>query len=202
MSFLILNNGKVEFTEEGKTLPPVIELNNRDKHLDKKFFDDTATYIFYVYKKEGVYSNKLPQTRKQFVIDKHLSLRKVTDFERNPTVKKIIDLYIELQFTPIEQLGEGLKRDIEDLLKRVNTIEYQKEVMVEFEAEVEVEGNKEVRTFKQKVMIDNSEEKEKAMAIALKLMDFEEKLTSKIFKEKKEKKRSELRLFDTTPNKL
>lgn len=198
MSFLVLNNGKVEFTEEGKTLPAVIELNNRDKHLDKKFYDDTATYIFYVYKKEGVYANKLPSSKRQYVVEKHLSNRKVSDFENNITVKKIISLYIELQYTPVEQLGEGLKRDIEDLLKRINNIEYEKEVIVEFEAEVDIDGKKEPKHFHQKVMMDNSAEKEKAMAVALRLMDFDEKLTVKIFKEKKDKKRTGLAIFDVT----
>jgi hypothetical protein len=198
MSFLVLNNGKVEFTEEGKTLPAVIELNNRDKHQDKRFFDDTATYIFYVYKKEGVYTNKLPTAKRQYVIEKHLPNRKVSDFENNITVKKIIDLYIELQFTPVEQLGEGLKRDIEDLLKRVGNIEYEKEVMVEFDAEVIINNEKEVKHFRQKVVMDNSAEKDKAMATALKLMDFDEKLTVRIFKEKKDKKRTGLALFDVT----
>jgi len=198
MSFIVLNNGKAEFTKEGQTLPAVIELYNSDKHVIKKLVDDTATYIFYVYKNDGVYENKLPQARRQMVIEKHLLERSIKDFENNRIIKSIINLYIELQYTPVEQLYLGLKRDIEDLLKRVGNIEYEKEVMVEFEAEVVVNNEKEVKHFKQRIMMDNSSEKEKAMSLATKLIDFDEKLKAKIYKEKKEKRHSGTALFDTT----
>jgi len=197
MSFLTLNNGKVEFTEEGKTLPAVIELYNRDKHVNKRFVEDTATYIFYTYKREGVYQNKLPQSKKQYVINKHLPDRKVDDFEKNITVKALIDLYIELEFTPLEQLYEGLKRDIEDLLKRVSNIEYEKKILVEWDSEVE---GGETRHFKQWVLMDNSAEKEKAMNLAIKLVDFDEKLKVKVYKENKEKRKSGSTLFDVSPD--
>ena len=197
MSFLTLNNGKVEFTEEGKTLPAVIELYNRDKHVNKRFVEDTATYIFYTYKREGVYQNKLPQSKKQYVINKHLPDRKVDDFEKNITVKALIDLYIELEFTPLEQLYEGLKRDIEDLLKRVSNIEYEKKILVEWDSEVE---GGETRHFKQWVLMDNSVEKEKAMNLAIKLVDFDEKLKVKVYKENKEKRKSGSTLFDVSPD--
>ena len=197
MSFLTLNNGKVEFTEEGKTLPAVIELYNRDKHVNKRFVEDTATYIFYTYKREGVYQNKLPQSKKQYVINKHLPDRKVDDFEKNITVKTLIDLYIELEFTPLEQLYEGLKRDIEDLLKRVSNIEYEKKILVEWDSEVE---GGETRHFKQWVLMDNSAEKEKAMNLAIKLVDFDEKLKVKVYKENKEKRKSGSTLFDVSPD--
>jgi hypothetical protein len=201
MSFLVLNNGKVEFTEEGKTLPVVIELYNSDKRVNKKFVDDTATYIFYVYKNDGVYENKLPQARRQMVIEKHLPERTIKDFENNRIVKSLIALYIELQYTPVEQLYLGLKRDIEDLLKRVGNIEYEKEIMVEFDADVVVENENTTKHFKQRVMMDNSVEKDKAMALATKLIDFDEKLKAKIYKEKKEKRQSGIALFDVTPDK-
>lgn len=198
MSFLVLNNGKVEFTEEGKTLPAVIELYNSDKRVNKKFVDDSATYIFYVYKNDGVYENKLPQARRQMVIEKHLPERTIKDFENNRIVKSLIALYIELEYTPVEQLYLGLKRDIEDLLKRVGNIEYEKKILVEWDSEVE---GGETRHFKEWVTMDNSAEKEKAMNLATKLIDFDEKLKAKIYKEKKEKRQSGVALFDVTPNK-
>ena len=197
MSFLELKNGKVEFTEEGKTLPSVIELYNSDKRIIKKFVDDTATYIFYSYKNGGVYENKLPNARKQMVIDKHLPERTIKDFENNRIVKSIIALFIELEYTPVEQLYLGLKRDIEDLLKRVSNIEYEKNILVEWDSEVD---GGETRHFKQWVLMDNSAEKEKAMTLATKLIDFDEKLKAKIYKEKKEKRQTGIALFDNTPD--
>lgn len=195
MSFLVLNNGKVEFTEEGKTLPAVIELYNSDKRVNKKFVDDSATYIFYVYKNGGVYENKLPQARKQMVIEKHLPERSIKDFENNRIVKSLIALYVELEYTPVEQLYLGLKRDIEDLLKRVGNIEYEKKVLVEWDSETSIG---EVKHFKEWVLMDNSAEKEKAMNLATKLIDFDEKLKAKIYKEKKDKRKNTNALFDTS----
>jgi hypothetical protein len=202
MSFLILNNGKVEVTEEGKLISEVTALYNSDKSSKKKFYNDTLTYIYFSYKNNGIYCNKLPKSRKQFVIDKHLLDRTINDFERHPRCKELIDIYIDLEYTPIERLYEGLKRDIEDILKRIDTIPYEKEIMVEFESEVDLgKGEKDIKKFKQRVIMDNSEEKEKKMELAIKLFDYDKKLQSKMFDESKEKRRSITAKFDKIPDK-
>ena len=200
MSFLILVNGIVEVTDEGMTIPSVKELYTNDKNSEKKFFHDSITYIFFSYKNKGVYCNKLPSSRKQFVIDKHLSNRKVSDFENHPRVKAVIEDYIDCEFTPIERLGEGLKRDVESMLKRIETIPYEKQQKVEFDVDYTIpgstDGEKGIKHISMMWTVDNSEEKEKKLQLALKLFDYEKALNAKMFDESKEKRRSTVAKLD------
>ena len=151
-------------------------------------------------KKDGISASGNVSPR---MMDKFFSLvSTINDFERHPKCKQLIDIYIDLEYTPIERLYEGLKRDIEDILKRIDTIPYEKEIMVEFESEVDLgKGEKDIKKFKQRVIIDNSEEKEKKMELAIKLFDYDKKLQSKMFDESKEKRRSITAKFDKIPDK-
>jgi hypothetical protein len=197
----ILDNNIVRFSDQAMLLPEVNDLFINDKHERKNFFNDTAIYIYFMYKKDSIYHLRTPEKRAELIIQKHLPTRKWTDFEENKRVKPIIDFYIDNQYTPMEQLYEGIKTDIDTILKRLKNIPYEKKLKVELYVEVlDTEGQKIQQKVYKEIMFDNSKEKLEAMKYADSLIEYEKKIKQKIFEEKKDTKRSRTRIFGNKEN--
>jgi hypothetical protein len=193
MSFLYIEEGIVKTTDEGMALPSVNALYRSDKTEKKKYFNDCLKYIFFVYKKDGVYKDMMHQHRKRIVINRHFEKRKEHEFEGNLRVVAVIEEYLDRQHTKMERFYYQLEQDIEKLLERIHNIPYVKKV----KAKVPYEKDGEEIFVMAEVEIENYDEKSKAMMLADKLVDYEEKLRSKILKEKMEnKKKDHTRLFD------
>ena len=110
MEILELRNDKVVWSEDALAQKEIKELITLSKKKDPELFQDAATYIYWAYKKDGLYSNQLPTSRKEETCARHLQNRKWTDFENIPVVKQIIDLYVKYSFTVMEMMYEKMKR--------------------------------------------------------------------------------------------
>ncbi len=192
MSFIIFQDGVASPTEEGKEIPQVKEVYNADKTLGKKFFHDVLKYIYLVYKREGVYSTFFENERIRLVLDRHFEKRKVEDFEDSKKVRALILEYQNNQFTKMERFYYQLEKDIEMLMERISSIPYTKKVKIQ----VPLEQNGETTLVETIVEMENFEEKSKAIMSAERLVDYEQKLKDKIFREKKTMKKENTRLFD------
>ena len=195
MPFLYIEEGEVFPTPEGFEIPQVKAVFNADKTEGKGFFKDVLKYVFFVYKKDGVYKDTFERYRKQMVIERHLPKRNHQDLEANKRVVALIQEYLDRQMTKNERLLYQLEKDIDNLLQRVSNIPYTKEVTVKVPV---TNSDGETTYIPTKVEMDNSEEKEKAIKLASGMIDYGDKLRSKILKDKIEnkKKGSENRLFD------
>jgi len=198
--FLELVEGEIKVTAEGMELSSVKELYARDRHQGKPWFNACIKYIYYMYKKGGMFSNMLPEQRGTRICSEMLKDRnKMQDFELDIYCKRVITDYLNLQYTPNELLYESIKDDIQGLLNRLKNIPYVKTVMVEVMIDVpDHEGIMTKMPVKQKVEFDNSEEKAKAMKLAETLIDYESKLKAKIMAETKEQRKTagKVRLFE------
>lgn len=195
MPFLYLENGEVFPTEEGMEIPAVKSVYNADKTDGKVFFRDVLKYLYYVYRKDGVYSDMFEQMRKTTVIERHLPKRDYKVLESNKRVQELIKEYLERQMTKNERLLYLLEKDIEKLLERISSIPYTKTCVVKVP---HTNDDGETTMLPTKIEFDNIEEKSKAIKEASSLVDYSDKLRSKILKEKIEdkKKGTSTRLFD------
>lgn len=194
MPFLYIEDGVVKITQEGMVLPQTQEVYSADRSTTKRFFNDVIRYVFFVYKKDGVYQDLFLNYRRKLVLERHLPDRKEEDFEKNIRVINFINEYQQRQLTKAERLLFQLELDMELLLKKITEIPYTKKVKVSVPV-MDGDGNEtKVSTV---VDMENYEEKAKAIMLADKMIDYQDKLRSKIIKEKSvERGVGQMRLFD------
>ena len=194
MPFLYIEDGVVKITQEGMVLPQTQEVYSADRSTTKRFFNDVIRYVFFVYKKDGVYQDLFLNYRRKLVLERHLHDRKEEDFEKNIRVINFINEYQQRQLTKAERLLFQLELDMELLLKKITEIPYTKKVKVSVPV-MDGDGNEtKVSTV---VDMENYEEKAKAIMLADKMIDYQDKLRSKIIKEKSvERGVGQMRLFD------
>lgn len=196
MSFLYIEDGVVRSTEEGLVLPQVQAVYSADRSTSKKFFNDVIRYVFFVYKKDGVYQDLFLGYRKKLVLERHLPDRTEEDFEKNLRVVALIEEYQQRQLSKAERLLFQLECDMESLLKKITEIPYTKKVKVNIPV-IDSNGNEQrVTTI---VDMENYDEKAKAIMLADKMVDYQDKLRAKVIKEKSnERGVGQMRLFDKT----
>lgn len=194
MPFLYIQDGVVSATEEGMELPQVKAVYSSDKTQGKKFFNDVLRYVFFVYKKDGLYQDLFLSYRKKLAIERHLPGRDIEDFETNRRVLDLIAEYQERQLSKAERFLFQLELDMEALLKRITEIPYTKRVKVN----VPVTGQDgEQQTVSTMVDMENYDEKAKAIMLADKMIDYQDKLRAKVIKEKVlDRTGAQTRLFD------
>jgi hypothetical protein len=198
--FLDIEEGKVVITPEGMTLTVVKDLYSRDRHIGKPWFEACITYAYYMYKKDGMFKNMLPDQKSSRICSEMLKGKyKMEDFESNSACKDMMNEYLTQQYTPTELLRDSIKTEIQELLNRIRSIPYVKKQHVEVILDVpDHEGIMTKMPYKVWVEIDNSDEKAKAIKLAETLIDYEAKLNAKIIAETKEqrKKNSKKRQFE------
>ena len=200
MSFLSIENDEVLCSPEGMALNSVKKLYADDRHSGKPWWKACLKYIFFMYKKGGIFQNMLPAQRAERICNEILKGEyDPKKFELNSNCKEVILDYQNLQCTPNELLYEGVKSDIEGLLQRIRQIPYSKTVNVDVDVEFfDQDGKPQKQRVKTAVEMDNSEEKSKAIRLADSLLDYESKLRTKIVQETKEQRKSKgaKRLFE------
>jgi len=197
MCFLdIEEDGKIIISKEGMQLASVKALYNTDKNAGKTFFKKCMTYIFYVYNPEGIYKNKRLSLKRKEVCEKYINGEDWKKYEDNKHIQSVIKDYIEFGTTLTDQLIYGLGKDIDDVLTNIKEIPFKKRQMIE----IDVNG----RMISKEVNTDNSEEKTKAIANAIKLLDYAKLLKDKQRIEREEKQKSVIdegeRLFSKEEN--
>lgn len=189
--FLYLENSEVKITKEGMLHKEVKDLYNVDKRNESKpFFFKALTYIYWAYKKDGEYRYKYLSDRRRLAAEH--ACDDVKKFEEHEKIKSVIKLYIDLQTTLTERLYLGLKNDYENLVERIKNIPTTRKI--KFDTVIEVNG--ELQKVEKLVEIDNWKEKSEAITMSEKLIEWEEKLRKKLYKEEQEKKSNNGRLFD------
>jgi len=189
MPFVELISDKVSWTEEGLAQKEVLALK---KFKDKDFLQDFGTYLYWVYKPSGFYENEFPSTKKVMVCERHINNRKWEEFEDVKECREIINLYIKLSYSLSERAYMKLRLDIEEYFDHLHAIPWVKKLKVEVNVPIE-DGT---ITVTQKIVeFSNADEKSKTMKQMNDIVDWEEKLKLKIFKESKGKKHT-IRLFD------
>jgi hypothetical protein len=198
MSFLYYESSKVQMIEDAETIPEVKELKSSDKTPGKKFFDESLTYLYWMYKRKGIHSQKLPGHRRSIIETNYLKHYKVAEIEKNKYFQRLKDYYFRDQLTLTEQMYENLKEDIQSFLDYIQSIPFKKIGKIDHVIEVaDPDGNPHSVKVKMEVEIDNSTEKMSAIANADKLISLDEKLVAKIKKEEKDTKGKDSRaLFD------
>jgi hypothetical protein len=204
MSFLYLEKDQVKVTADGMALPAVQSFYAGDNSAGKKRFFKAMKYIYYVYNKDGVLRNKLPEDRKKIVCNTYLDAIDPEVYEKSALVRPIIDLYIDYSISPTELLYEQLKIDIQNIRKKISSIPFDKEIKLHINELVDIDITDEEtgNTYTKKIPvskdvyinIDNSKEKAAAIALTESLFIQEERLRKLIEKENIENKAR--RIFD------
>lgn len=194
MSFLRYENGKIEIEDDAMTIPEIKKLYAHDK----VFFGEAIIYLYWMYKRGGIYKQKLPRQRQEIIKQNYLSRYTPEEIEKNIFFKNLKKYYIEDQHTTAEIFYENLKRDMQDLLDHISSIPFKKKAILTSNVEVDLPGGKKHTIFAQtEVEMDNSEEKAKAIGLADKLLIMDEKLASRIKNDESEKRIADSRtLFD------
>lgn len=196
MGMLFLKENRVVLSEGCMDISEVKTLYNRDKTETKKFFNDVLTYIYWVYSKDSVCANKYPEDRKKFVIANFLPSRNYKEFEEHKHVRELIVMYNDLEKTLTERFYDDLKGDMEEMLNYLRNIPWTKKIKIEKDVDVYVGGESHKVRVDANLDHDNSDTKVSALSKAEKLIDLEEKLKLKIFKEIKEKSGTRRKLFE------
>jgi hypothetical protein len=187
-------DGKVELLPEAMTLPEVKVLWDEDKTRGKQYFHLYITYIFFVYRIDGIYKNMYLTSRKRQACVNQL--KKPEDYwqeiESKPTVAALIKWYNDNSKTKEEQLLEALDEDIDKYIEYLKNIPYARQVRVE-----EKQGDGEiVVSYKSS---DNSDEKMKAIRNSKDLILYRKEL-KKMVKDsgvnKKRAKQFRTRIFE------
>ena len=199
MSFLGYKNGGVFVEESAMSIPELSRLYKADNTKNKAYFEDCIAYLFFMYKRKGIYSGRLPRQAQDIIEKTHLKKTKAKEIEDDPNFKDVKKLYLDSQLTLTENFYEKVREDMQGLLNYISEIPYSKTAYVD--TTVEVPGPDNIPTkfpVRAKVQLDNSKEKAEAIALCERLINLEEKLSARIAKEDQEKKITDSKaLFDT-----
>lgn len=202
--FLELAEGEVKVTEQGKALKEVQELRKSDRTKNKQAFKKWLRFIYFSYDKKSIYRNYLPNEREKAVKDALFPDDTLHYFTRNPKLQNVAKLLVELSYTFKEKLYRKLLIDIEDMLERVSDVQMTRTVRITAPKEIEfysetLKGQvKERVNIDTRIIVDNSEEKFKALELLEKLLKKEEILKDKLKAEEIELRTdgSQKRMFD------
>jgi len=192
MSFIILTeNDNITITDDALAHPLIRKVYDQDNTSNKELFLKYISYIYWAYNPNGIYTNLLPENRKEVVIKIVAKNDNWKDIENVPGMKEMIDLYVETSYSPNEILYESCKRDIEYERKRLSEIPPTKKFLYEGSHDIDVSKGKTKKIesvfIKQWIEIDNSDEKDKAYKRILNLFEYEEKMKNIVEKERIDK---------------
>ena len=178
MELLYLDkHGKVRLTHQGGEVKELKELYSTDRSSGKKFFNNTITYMYWVYG-NSIYKNMELKKRKEIVLNNHVERNKYSDLESFEKVRLCIEKYRQLTFTTTERLYLNLLEGLDEYIVELNKIPYKKhgirkETINGDVKEIEVE-------------LSNMDEKSKAYKSIIDMLEYKEQL-DKIMKKDKNK---------------
>lgn len=190
MSFLYIENGEIKITEEGLSHPIVHEYYKSDKTKKKGSFKVWITYLFYVYKKDGLYKDKLMTDKKRLTCKHHIG-KPIDYYKRLDNVlDRFIEVYIASQrIDPIEEFLTKVYKDMDEYINHLLNIKY----TITLESIKNVNGE----AITEKIEKDNSEEKVKAYKAVTDILKTKEAIEKKVKSTLRETKKKKInRLFD------
>lgn len=151
-------DGKIGVIEEAKNLKEVKALWDYDRTRSKLSYNKYITYIFYVYREDGIYKNLFLATRKRQTCVNQLKIKE-TEWEQIEAIAEVqglITWYLQHSLNKEEQLLVALDKDIDDYLQYLKNIKY-----IKFERIVEKDSDGVENIIRRD--IDNSVEKMRAI---------------------------------------
>lgn len=126
---LWIEGEEVQLHNDVISLPMFIDLKNRDKRGEKQWFKTWIKYMYHAYKKDhAVYKNTLPTERKVAVCQM-LGVDKNIFKEWDVMMKEHIKLYVDSQYTPVENMIRKLTADMDEYIIRLQTTKWTKDVV-------------------------------------------------------------------------
>ena len=174
---LSYDGSNVVYKKELLAVEPFRRIYDNDNTVDKANFQEIITYIYFDYSKESPWRNKFPTDRKKLICIQKLG-RSEDYYEHLEMVsgyKEAVAFYIEHNFSEEELFFLSWKEDVDDFLSYLKNIKFQRE------EEQLIDG------VLKKVMIDNSDQKVKAVKHISTMFDVVENIRKRI-KEDKETK--------------
>ena len=202
--FLELVDGEIIVSEQGLSLKEVQALKKSDRHPGKPSYKKWLRFIYFAYHKKSIYRNYLPREREKKVKEALFPDEKLAYFLSNTKVQTVAKVLIELSYTFKEKLYRTLLGDIEDMMERVSKVEMTRTARItapkklKFYSESLKTNVEEVVNIDTRLVVDNSEEKFKALELLEKLLKKEEILKDKLKQEEIELRteQGQKRLFD------
>lgn len=199
MDILRLKDERVELIIEAEGLPQVGEFR-KSIMSRKKFFDDCMRFIYYMYSRNSVFRDILPKEREEKIMDTFFPKRTSVDFTRSDGFNKFVEWYLDFTKSYKERMYENHLSDIEEMAINISKISFTKKKKILRTVNVKVGKEYMDVDIDTEIIVDNTEEKLKAMDLMTRLIEKEEFLKKKITEEyiKGTKKGMERRLFDIT----
>lgn len=172
--------GEVKIVPEAMALSEVKDLYSSDHTTNKTLWKQWIKYIYFVYKKDGVFSNDLIASKRKEVCSRFFPERDPLYFEQNPKVKAVIQLYVRKQYTHWERLFEKWKEDVDSYITYLTDVPYTRK------RKVVVPGLNGAPDQHAEEEFPNIDEKKKAQNAIVDLVKTGKELEAAIFNEKKE----------------
>lgn len=188
---------EIEVSPIAENDPNFVLLRSQDKTRDKRIYKEKLLYLFFMYKREGEYSERILSDRKRIVESRYLKELKAEEIEKDEAFIGVRQFYLEEQFTLTENTYFAVEEDIDNLIRHINSIPYNKREKIKvnitvpkYDIEDLPEDKLETKTVEKEVNVNNSEEKLKAMESLQKILKWKQDLKEMIKKERTESKRS------------
>ena len=168
-------------------------LLEKDTSDDKRFYNNSISYVYHVYKKDHPFYNLSINERKTRTSELYMNNADFKKYENNSRVKDLIKLYISLEYSQNEWTYQKIKNDINDMRESINEIPMTKEIKFVQNVTIKVpcgeKGEIIERTVEVNKMVkaDNTKERMEGLNRLLTLEDMEEKFREIIKREKKVK---------------
>ena len=190
----------VKITPQAMQLPEVKALFRRDKSMGKKFFQKCITFLYYTEHKDSPLSHKMEEIK---IKDVKRIYDTLNDFdEKNQYYQALRKAFIESHYSMKEQRYRKAMQDIEAVINMAMDVPIQIEKPVDVVKTIECfdeNGNpttKEI-VIREKILVDNSTEKTKAISNIKALNELVTLLETQIKAEYRQEQRNATRaLFD------
>jgi len=184
------SNLGIQILPEAMELSEVKDLYASDRTTNKTSWKQWIRYIYFVYKKDGVFSGDLLAQKRKEVVSRYFPEKDVKYFEENKKVRAVAMLWMKKQYTHWELLYEKWKEDVDAYIVYLTDIPYYRKKKVVIQG---AEGQPNTETTED---VPNIEEKVKAQKAIQDLVDTGKKLEGMILQEKKEGSSKMKPLFD------
>ena len=178
-----------ETAQEVKVLPEAMELHEcselyaSDHTPGKTLWKMWIKYVYYVYKKDGVFSGDLLTAKRREICNRYFPEKSPDYFEKNYKINAMIKLFMEKQYTTWERLLEKWKEDVDQYIIYLTDVPYQREIKPDKDGDPPL-------------MIPNIKEKKEAQMAIQDLVETGRKIEENILQEKKQKSGKLSPLFD------
>src|ERR1035437_6984280 len=117
MSFLSFDEKtqSIIVSPEAKSFEVIKHLSEKDKSVDKRFYNNSLKFIYHVFRKVHIFSNLSINERKSKTSELYLGGQDYKKYEDDSAVKAVIKVYLSLEYSQNEWTYQTIKNDINDM---------------------------------------------------------------------------------------